>query len=222
MARSRRLDPGAQRGLRSRRHDAARRADLLRQGRHAREERSTAPSEISERHRHRYEFNNRYFDQLVRSRPRCSRASRATGSSSSSSCRLRSTRGSSPRSSTRSSRRIRATATRCSRASSPRRARVKGSSCRESRAHEARGLRGRLEVPAVPDRRPVRHRERGARDEHGRAAQDDHGEARDAVRLQGVVRQGQSQLARQLPRPRRRARPAHTRARARRSSACPC
>ena len=156
---------GAQRGVRSRRHDAARCADVLRQGRHAREVASTAPREISERHRHRYEFNNRYFDQLAEAglvflgflerRPRG--ADRAAAHGPSVVLRHAVPPGVQLR--------IRATATRCSRASSARRARARASSCRESRAHEARGLRGRRTDPAIPDRRPVRHRERSARDE---------------------------------------------------------
>ena len=83
--------------------------------------RSMARTQISERHRHRYEFNNRYTEQLADGGPRVlgfleRRARRAHRAAA------RRIRGSSRRSSTRSSRRTRATVTRCSRASSTRRA----------------------------------------------------------------------------------------------------
>ena len=124
VARPRRHDEGAQRSLGARRHDAARRPSLLRARTARSRKRSTAPSEISERHRHRYEFNNRYKDQLSKaglvfsgfSQRRARRAHRVAARHASVVLRARSF--------TPSSRRTRATAIRCSRASSMPRALV--------------------------------------------------------------------------------------------------
>ena len=78
--------------------------------------------EIVERHRHRYEVNNNYREQLSRRGPACSRACRSTTWSRWSSCRT--IRGSSPASSTRNSPRIRVTGIRCSTSFIARRARA--------------------------------------------------------------------------------------------------
>ena len=80
---------------------------------------------IHERHRHRYEVNNQFRDQLVGERPRRLRArSRRGGSSRSSSCPT--TRGSSRASSTRSSSRARRGRRRSSAGSSARRSSGRG------------------------------------------------------------------------------------------------
>ena len=85
----------------------------------------TARRRVEERHRHRYEVNNRYRDADRRGGPRASRASRPTATSSStSSCRATCTRTTSPRRRTPSCARGRPTRIRCSADSSARRSSV--------------------------------------------------------------------------------------------------
>ena len=115
---------------------------------------------IFERHRHRYEFNNHYLDELTAARPDAFPDSRPTGWSNSSSCRT--IRGSWRASSIRSSPRRRATAIRCSPVSSGRRANTAPRCSRGARLHETRRVRGRPGPAVLLDRRPLRDRERGA------------------------------------------------------------
>ena len=93
---------------------------------------------IDERHRHRYEVNNRYRDQIAEARAWCSPASRPTATSSStSSCRATCTRTTSPRRRTPSCARGRPTRIRSSAGSSARRSSATvPASCSTSRMTE--------------------------------------------------------------------------------------
>ena len=107
---------------------------------------------IYERHRHRFEVNNRYRQTLEARRACCCPASRRTAGSSRSSS-SRTTRGSWPASSTRSSRAGRSARTRCSTGSSARRSRSRAGREPEFRARPAPAGAARPPTPSQHRRR---------------------------------------------------------------------
>ena len=108
-------------GRRPRRHHAPRPLPGRADAGLARRRRCTAPSCVEERHRHRYEVNNHYREQIADAGPASSRARRPTArSSSTSSSTAPSTRSTSARRRTPSCGRARTTRTRCSPGSSRR------------------------------------------------------------------------------------------------------
>ena len=176
---------------------------------------------IRERHRHRYEFNNTLPAAADERGPALlGLLARRPGRDHRAAAR---TRCSSPASSIPSSPPRRATGTRCSPASSRRRATHRAlRSCRRRQAHEALRLRGRHRPAVLPDRRSLRHRERGAGARHRRAAAGDH-RARSASPTSSRPPSTRPTAPRgKLPRPGHRAGPEDPRRGAARSSACRC
>jgi uncharacterized protein (DUF1330 family) len=116
----------------------------------------------------------------------------------------RCTPGSSACSSTPSSRARPGTATRCSSATSRPRWRPPAPQrrCRGLKvAHEALRLRRRPRPALLPDRRPLRGRERAAADGHRRPPEGNHVRAGHSVHLQEQLRQGQPLQRHLVPRP---------------------
>ena len=203
------------------RHDAARHATPASWRPDRWRARSTAPTLIYERHRHRFEFNCLYEPALARERhahlgPLARRQVRrdrraaepsvvrrgavpsrvpvAAAEAASAVCQLR--RGGARSRSSAAGERRRRVAT------------SDGRRCRPSTPVAAGAVTFGTGHPLAFIARPVRHRERGARRRHRRVAiADDRQARRRAARLQGLVRQGQPHLARLVSRarPRRRA-----------------
>ena len=176
---------------------------------------------IAERHRHRFEFNNRYLEHYRAGGPGASPASRADGLVEIIelpahpwfvATQFHPEFTSTPR----DGHPLFTGFVRAARACRARAAARGGGRMKLVR------LRGRRRPAAVPDRRALRHRIGGAGAGSRRAAVEITTRARHAVHLQGLLRQGQPLLAPELPRPGAGAGPEDPRGRARASSACRC